>query len=105
IPSSLREEAHRMIVEVLETGVALRETVRRRKDGSTVEVDVAMRAVRQSGGGIHFIAVTERHMTDRRGRRVDRALEARFRTLMDAAPDAMVIVGGDGRIVLANTQT
>ena len=31
--------------------------------------------------------------------------EARYRALLDAAPDAIVTVGADGCIVLVNTET
>src|SRR5277367_2287947 len=31
--------------------------------------------------------------------------DGRFRALLEAAPDAMVIVGGDGRIIFVNAQT
>ena len=56
-----------------------------------VDVDESGRPVRMWG--------TAQDFTDRR------QAEVQFRELLEAAPDAMVIVGGDGRIVLVNRQT
>src|SRR6185503_16341268 len=42
IPTDQRDEARKAMVDVLETGWALFETVRRRKDGTPVDVDVTM---------------------------------------------------------------
>ncbi|WP_372791225.1 EAL domain-containing protein [Paraconexibacter sp.] len=70
-----------------------------RRDGTTVTTSISASLVRDADGSPqHFIAQIE-DITERR--RADQ----RFRDLLEAAPDAMVIVGQDGRIVLANTQT
>jgi two-component system cell cycle sensor histidine kinase/response regulator CckA len=46
-----------------------------------------------------FVCAAIRDITDRK------RIEERLRRLLDSAPDAMVIAGNDGRIVLVNTQT
>jgi PAS domain S-box-containing protein len=67
-----------------------------RKDGTELAVEVSLSPIEHEVGTIVSVAV--RDVTDRR-----RAAD-QFRALLDTAPDAMVIVGNDGRIRLVNRQ-
>ncbi|MBI3271335.1 MAG: PAS domain S-box protein [Planctomycetes bacterium] len=75
------------------------ETVRLRKDGRPIDVSVTVSPVRDADGRVVGFSVIARDIT------AHKQVEARFRWLLDAAPDAMVIVDHQGRIVLVNAQT
>jgi protein-histidine pros-kinase len=67
-----------------------------RRDGSEFPVEISLSPLQTDTGVLVSAAI--RDVTGRR------AEEARFRALLESAPDAMVIVGADGRIALVNRQ-
>jgi PAS domain S-box-containing protein len=58
IPPDHREKARRAMADSLDGKTVLFESVRRRKDGSHVDVDVSQRAVKDAQGRILFVAAT-----------------------------------------------
>lgn len=75
------------------------ETVRQRRDGEAVHVSLSVSPVIGADGSVAGAAVIGRDVGERR------RLDQRFRALVEAAPDAMVIVDEAGLIELVNAQT
>jgi PAS domain S-box-containing protein len=122
IPAGRVEETREQLNKALATGSAAFESEVRRRDGSGVLVTFALRAIGGSGllagaseapvggadgaspagagappgaAGLRLVA-NLRDTTDLQYLRQSRMLDARFRGLLEAAPDAMVVVNGAG---------
>jgi PAS domain S-box-containing protein len=103
VPQTLRADAATLFRRSVESGIAEGRAVRQRKDGSSLDVDVTMRRVDEAGGE-SFIVMSQTDVTALRGLQDLKASEARFRSLLEAAPDAIVIVNRYGNIVIVNAQ-
>ena len=77
-----------------------------RKDGTRFFADVVITAMRGASGTAAGFAKFTRDISDRRDAQLKaQALKERAEALLEAAPDATVIVDGAGRIAIVNART
>jgi PAS domain S-box-containing protein len=104
IPPDLEEETQRMRERVLHDEARVRcETIRLRKDGAKIFVDLILSAIRNEKGGIVGIASIARDITDRK--RAEEALrisEQRFRGIFQHSALGMAIVSPNSYFLQAN---
>jgi len=103
VPPEHVEEKRRWLAAALDGGSALYETVRRRKDGLRIWVDISVKAVRDNDGKAYLL-LNERDVTRVKYQRDATVLQTRFREVLEAAPDAIVLVDSLGRITLVNSE-
>jgi two-component system, NtrC family, sensor kinase len=89
----------------LKTGQWVGETVLVSTSGRRVPVELVLQSHRRHDGKVEYISVIARDLTERKeGERALRSSEFRFRCLVDALPDALVIYDGTGRINFCNAR-
>ena len=105
VPPEREDETHRKLKQTVQTGSTAYESVRRRKDGSPLYVDVSTKAVRDASERVEFIILSYKDVTLIRSLAEATRIQARFGSLLEFAHDAIVIVNPLGRMVLVNAQT
>ena len=103
VPLSHREEAGKLREELIQSGLSVYETVRRRKNGTLVYVSASTKALFNDTGELQGFLSIQKDVTHLRVLRDAKLVEAKFRDLLESTPDAIVMVNITGRIVLLNS--
>lgn len=102
VPADRINEEQQMLQICLAKGTVTYESIRRRKDAALLYVDVTTTVVRDADGDMLLLS-TQKDVTHLRLLRDAKALESRFRDLVESTPDAIIMVNQTGRVVLVNT--
>jgi PAS domain S-box-containing protein len=91
--------------QAVEAGHAAVDTLEDKESGPRVDIAMSMRAVRDNQGEIQFVVAHVKEVTAFKRPSAEQASDSKVCGLLESFPDAMVIVGNDGRIQLVNAQT
>ncbi|HYV98883.1 MAG TPA: PAS domain S-box protein, partial [Gemmatimonadaceae bacterium] len=104
VPPEFADEQRRWLASAGNGGAVTTESLRTRKDGRRLWVSVSVK-VHTEPDGVRFLVLNERDITRVRYQRAAQVLQARFRGVLEAVPDAFVLVDDSGRVALVNSET
>lgn len=104
VPPDRLEEERQCMETTLATGMCNYESIRRKKDGSLVYVDISSKAIYGANGKVEYLLTSQKDVTSLKILRDAKFLEAKFRDLLESMPDGIVMANATGHIVLATSQ-
>ena len=104
IPADRVAEEEKFFRTVIESGHSTFESLRQRKDGSLIHVDISTRVILDDQGRVKYILSSKKDITNRKlAEEALQGSELRYRRLFESAKDGILILDADsGQIVDVN---
>lgn len=104
VPAAQRERDRQLLARARTHGGAAYESLRQRRDGALLHVDVTVRGIESADPAARFDLYSMKDITRLKVGRDAQMVAARYGKLLESLPDGIVLVGPSGLIVLATRQ-